>query len=150
MYQLLHELANVLKLWILGNFKEILEISGIKYRCPAGYLISKFWQLRQKIAKKKKKRRKTDLKYFTYKPNLLVSRICLQYFVQDWRHFCLLLPKYNMLPQISQLKCKSYNAGFDSYHKIAVRDYVRVSNYGCAWRAWANTKKHISGVIIFT
>ena len=77
MYELLHELANDLKLRILGNFKKILEMAGIKDKCPAGQLKSKVWQLRHRIAKK------TDLKHFTYKPILLISRIRPQYFVQD-------------------------------------------------------------------
>ena len=41
MYELLHELVNNLKLKTLGNFKKILEMSGIKDKCPAGHLKSK-------------------------------------------------------------------------------------------------------------
>ena len=52
MYELLHELANDLKLRILGNFKKILEMAGIKDKCPAGQLKSNVWQLRHRIAKK--------------------------------------------------------------------------------------------------
>ena len=47
----------------------------------------------------------------------------------------------------------SEGTGFDNYHKIAVRDHVRVSKFWRTWRTWctwANTKKHISGVIPFT
>ena len=52
MYELLHELANDLKLRILGNFKKILEMAGIKDKCPADQLKSKVWQLRHRIEKK--------------------------------------------------------------------------------------------------
>ena len=52
MYELLHELANDLKLRILGNFKKIIEMDVIKEKCPAGQLKSKVWQLRHRIAKK--------------------------------------------------------------------------------------------------
>ena len=52
MHELLHELANDLKLRTLRNFKEILEMSGIKGKCLAGHIKSKLWQLRRKIAKK--------------------------------------------------------------------------------------------------
>ena len=38
--------------------------------------------------------KKTDVKYFTY--YVLILRIWLQYFVQNWSHFCLLLSKYNL------------------------------------------------------
>ena len=41
MYKLLNELANDLKLRTLGNFKKILEMSGIKDKSPAGHLKSK-------------------------------------------------------------------------------------------------------------
>ena len=37
----LRELANDLKLRMLGNFKKILEMAGIKDKCPAGHLKSK-------------------------------------------------------------------------------------------------------------
>ena len=40
--------------------------------------------------------------------------------------------------------------GFDNYHKIAARNYVRVPKFWRTSRTWANTKKHISGVIPFT
>ena len=78
MYELLHELANDLKLRILGNFKKILEMAGIKDKCPAGQLKSKVWQLRHRIEKKTVIKNK----YFTQKPILLISRIRPQCFVQ--------------------------------------------------------------------
>ena len=62
MCESLHELVNHLKLRILGNFKKILEIAGIKDKFPAGHLKSALWQLCPKIAKK------TDLKDFREKP----------------------------------------------------------------------------------
>ena len=39
--ELLHELANNVKLGILGNFKKILEIPGIKDKCSVDHLKSK-------------------------------------------------------------------------------------------------------------
>ena len=41
-------------------------------------------------------------------------------------------------------------AGFNNYHKIAVRDHVRVPKFWLTWRTLVNTKKHISGVVSFT
>ena len=41
-------------------------------------------------------------------------------------------------------------AGFNNYHKIAVRDHVRVPKFWRTWRTLVNTKKHISGVVSFT
>ena len=38
MYKLIHELGNDLKVSISGNFKEILEMPGIKDKCPVGHL----------------------------------------------------------------------------------------------------------------
>ena len=61
--------------------------------------------------------KKTDLKISQKNPILLISRICLQCFVQDWMHIFLLLPKYNKLPQISQLKCKNYDVRLNAIIK---------------------------------
>ena len=41
MNELLHELASDVKLKILEKCKKILEIPGIKDKCPAGHLKSK-------------------------------------------------------------------------------------------------------------
>ena len=77
MYELLHDLANVLKLRILENFKKILEKPGIKDRYPADHLDSKLWELRHKIAKKKKKRSK-----------IFHIKACFIYFKNFSRVFC--------------------------------------------------------------
>ena len=67
MYELLHELTNDFKLRILGNAKKILEIPKIKTLTVAPQNC-----------------KKPDLEDFTEeKPILLISKICLQYFVQD-------------------------------------------------------------------
>ena len=122
MYKLLNELANDLKIRTLGNFKKILEMSGIKDKSPSGHLKSKLWQLHHKIAKKT-----PDLKHFTEKPILLISRICLQYFFQDWRHFPYFSQSTIFYPQIlkyknyqlkyTQLKCKNYNVRLNAIIK---------------------------------
>ena len=50
---------------------------------------------------------------------------------------------------ISAILSKQHT-GFDNYHKFAVRVHVRVPKFCRTWRTWANAKKHISGVILFT
>ena len=45
--------------------------------------------------------------------------------------------------------CGNSLPGFDNYYKIAVLDHIRVPKYWLTRYTWANTKKHISGVIFF-
>ena len=45
--------------------------------------------------------------------------------------------------------CNKY-AGFDNYHKIAIRDCIHVPKFWLMWSTWANTNKHISGIIPLT
>ena len=40
--------------------------------------------------------------------------------------------------------------GFDNYHKIAVCGPVHVPKFWHTWYMWVNTKKDISGIILFT
>ena len=63
MYELLHELANNLKLKISGNFKKILEMSGIK---TSGSWPPKF----KTLTVPPQKCKNADLKHFTEKPIL--------------------------------------------------------------------------------
>ena len=83
MYELRHELANNLKPKTLRNFKKILEMSGIKDKCPAAHSKSKLWQLHHKIAKK------TDLKHFTEKHTLSIFKNMSTIFCPRWRVFLL-------------------------------------------------------------
>ena len=64
MYELLHQFANNAKLWILGNFKKILEIHGIKNKFPVGHLKSKTLTVAPQNCKKNKSKRFHRKTYF--------------------------------------------------------------------------------------
>ena len=145
-----HEFANVLKLRILGNFKKILEVPGIKGWCPAGHLKSKLWQLCHKIEKKNRKKtnKKRRSKTYQIKGYFINFKNLATIFCPGMEVFLLTSLKVQYVTP--DILIKIYNAEFHNYHKIAVRDYVHVSNFWSTWHTWANTKEDISRVIAFT